>query len=338
MSCNTGEQERVGRRILFWGLVGAVPVVAVLCLMFGASGVGLELSTPTGRAILGLRLNRVLTALVVGAALSSAGCVFQALLRNPLAEPYVLGVSSGAALGAAGAILLGAGSGLMITLLPGAAFIGGAVAMGIVLLVAGGASASIYSLILSGVIVSAVGSSLLMFMVATASSEGLHSVVWWMLGNLQPTSAGLLVASGVVVVAGIVGAWWLAPDLNTLTLGRETAHHVGVQTRFVTLAGLLLATLVTSSAVAVAGLIGFVGLIVPHAVRSLIGPDHRRLIPVAALTGGAFLAVCDAVARTILPVATGEPIEIPVGVLTALCGGPFFLCILKLRGRKGWIG
>jgi iron complex transport system permease protein len=332
--CSAKEKTIIGQRILFWSLVAAVPIVALLCLLFGASGLGMpDLSSPMGRAILGLRLNRVLTALVVGAALSCAGCVFQALLRNPLAEPYVLGVSSGAALGAAGAILLGAGSGLMLVLLPGAAFLGGAVAMGIVLAVAGGASASIYSLILSGVIVSAVGSSLLMFLVATASSEGLHSVVWWMLGNLQPTSVGLLTACTVVVVAGVLGAWWLAPDLNTLTLGRETAHHVGVRTRFVTLLGLLLATLVTSSAVAVAGLIGFVGLIVPHAVRSLIGPDHRRLIPVSALAGGAFLAVCDAVARTV-----AAPIEIPVGVLTALCGGPFFLCILKFRGRRGWIG
>ena len=248
IGCPEKELATMRRRILFWSLVAAVPIVAVLCLLFGASGLGLpDLSTPMGRAILGLRLNRVLTALVVGAALSCAGCVFQALLRNPLAEPYVLGVSSGAALGAAGAILLGAGSGLMLVMLPGAAFLGGAVAMGIVLAVAGGASASIYSLILSGVIVSAVGSSLLMFLVATASSEGLHSVVWWMLGNLQPTSVGLLSACAVVVVAGVLGAWWIAPDLNTLTLGRETAHHVGVRTRSVTLAGLLLATLVTSS-------------------------------------------------------------------------------------------
>ncbi len=332
--CAENEQTTIWRRVLFWGLVGAVPIVALLCLLFGSSGVGVpDLSSPMGRAILGLRMNRVLTALVVGAALSCAGCVFQALLRNPLAEPYVLGVSSGAALGAAGVILLGAGSGLMLVLLPGAAFLGGSLAMAVVLAVAGGASASIYSLILSGVIVSAVGSSLLMFLVATASSEGLHSVVWWMLGNLQPTSAGLLAACGVVVLAGILGAWWFAPDLNTLTLGHEAAHHVGVRTRYVTLAGLLLATLVTSAAVAVAGLIGFVGLIVPHAVRSLVGPDHRRLIPVSALVGGAFLAVCDAVARTVV-----APIEIPVGVLTALCGGPFFLCILKFRGRKGWIG
>ncbi len=188
MICGKGQERTLWRQLLLWGLVGCVPIIAVLCLLFGASGLGLpDLSTAMGRAILGLRLNRVLTAFVVGAALSCAGCVFQALLRNPLAEPYVLGVSSGAALGAAGAILLGAGSGLMLVLLPGAAFLGGAMAMGIVLVVAGGASASIYSLILSGVIVSAVGSSLLMFLVATESSEGLHSVVWWMLRNLQPT-------------------------------------------------------------------------------------------------------------------------------------------------------
>ena len=340
MRTECSESGKSGRQqVVLWALVAAVPVVALLCLLFGASGFGFpELSTPMGRAIFGLRLNRVLTALVVGAALSSAGCLFQALLRNPLAEPYVLGVSSGAALGAAGVILLGAGSGFMLFLLPGAAFIGAALTMGLVLLVAGGVRASIYSLILSGVIVSAVGSSLLMFMVATASHEGLHSVVWWMLGNLQPTSPGLLATCSVVIVGGIVGIWWMAPDLNTLTLGRDTAHHVGVKTEFVTLMGILLATLITSSAVAVAGLISFVGLIVPHTVRSLIGPDHRRLIPVAALSGGAFLALCDAIARTILPELAGLPIEIPVGVLTALCGGPFFLFILKWRGRRGWIG
>ncbi|MBT3193038.1 MAG: iron ABC transporter permease [Verrucomicrobia bacterium] len=328
-----------GRQLTLWLVIGAVPVVGLLCLLFGASGLGVpDLNDQMGRAIFGLRMNRVLTAFVVGAALSCAGCVFQALLRNPLAEPYVLGVSSGAALGAAGAILLGAGSGLMLAALPCAAFLGAGVTMGLVLLVAGGVGASIYSLILSGVIVSAIASSVLMFLVATASSEGLHSVVWWMLGNLQPTSSGLLATCAAIVAVGIAGVWWLASDLNTLTLGRDTAHHVGVRTRFATLMGLLLATLVTSAAVAVAGLISFVGLIVPHAVRSIIGPDHRRLIPVSALAGGAFLAVCDAVARTVLPVLSGQPIEIPVGVLTALCGGPFFLFILKFRGRRGWIG
>ena len=339
MSCEHVGKRGASKRFTFWAVLFAVPVVALICLLFGASGFGIpDLSTAMGRAIFWLRVNRVLTALVVGAALSCAGCVFQALLRNPLAEPYVLGVSSGAALGAAAAILLGAGSGLMLAVLPGAAFLGAAVTMGIVLLVAGGAGASIYSLILSGVIVSAIGSSLLMFLVATASSQGLHSVVWWMLGNLQPTSGGLLGTCAAVVAAGVVGAWWLAPDLNTMTLGKEAAHHVGVRTRFVSLIGLSLATLITSSAVAIAGLISFVGLIVPHAVRSLIGPDHRRLIPVSALAGGAFLAACDAVARTILPSLTGQPIEVPVGVLTALCGGPFFLFILKFRGRRGWIG
>jgi len=327
-------------RVIFWVVAGGLPVVALLCLLFGASGFGLpDLSTSMGRAILGLRANRLFTAIAVGAALSCAGCVFQALLRNPLAEPYILGVSSGAALGAGGAILLGAGSGMMLVMLPGGAFFGATLTMGIVLLVAGGASASIYSLILSGVIVSSVASSILMFMVSTASGEGLHSVVWWMLGNLQPTSMGLLLLCAVVIAAGIAGMWWFAPDLNTLTLGRDTAHHIGVNTKVVVFSCLLLATLTTSAAVAVSGLISFVGLIVPHAVRSLVGSDHRKLIPVSALAGGVFLAVCDALSRTLLPLfLTGEPVVIPVGVLTALCGGPFFLVILKLRGRRGWMG
>jgi iron complex transport system permease protein len=208
----------------------------------------------------------------------------------------------------------------------------------IVLLVAGGVGSSVYSLILSGVIVSSVGASVLMFMVSTASSEGLHSVVWWMLGNLQPSSPVLLLVCAGVMLLGIAGVWWYAPDLDILTLGRDTAHHMGVNTRWVVLVCMVLATLMTSAAVAVAGLISFVGLIVPHAVRGLVGADHRRLIPLSALCGGLFLAVCDAVARSLLPLAVGRPIEIPVGVLTALCGGPFFIVILKLRGSRGWIG
>ena len=224
----------LNKKYIMWAVVAMVPVIAVVCLFFGSSGIGLpDLSTPMGRAIMGLRINRVFTALVVGAALSCAGAVFQALLRNPLAEPYVLGVSSGAALGAGAAILLGAGSGMMLMLLPAAAFMGAVLTMGLVLLVAGGVGSSIYTLILSGVIVSSVGSSILMFMVATASGEGLHSVVWWMLGNLQPTSTGLLWTCAIVITASVAGVWWLAPDLNTLTLGRDTAHHVGVRTGFV---------------------------------------------------------------------------------------------------------
>lgn len=308
-------------------------LLLAICVLSGPSGFGLPaVDTPMGRAILSLRLNRVATGLVVGAALSCAGVIFQALLRNPLAEPYVLGVSSGAGLGAACIILAGLGTAITFFLLPVTAFVGAMLALLIVLAVAGGTRASVYSLILSGVIVSSIASSILMFLVATASHEGLHSVIWWMLGNLQPTSQGQMVMTAVVVVGGIAAAWFIAPQLDALTLGREVAHHVGVRTELMTAIGLLLGSLLAAAAVSLAGLIGFVGLIVPHVMRSLLGPGHRRLIPATALAGGVFLALCDALARSVL-----APREIPVGVLTALCGGPFFLTILKLRGKKGWV-
>jgi len=290
------------------------------------------LSTPVGRAILSLRLNRIAAGLVVGAALSCAGVIFQALLRNPLAEPYILGVSSGAGLGAACAILTGLGAAVTFLLLPVAACIGALIALLVVLAVAGGTRASVYNLILSGVIVSALASSILMFLITTASHEALHDVIWWMLGNLQPTSHVQLIITAIAVLIGVVIAWLIAPQLDAMTLGSEVAHHIGIRTGWMTALGLVLGSLLAAAAVSLAGLIGFVGLVVPHVMRSLLGPTHRRLIPSTAIAGGIFLAVCDAVARTLL-----APREIPVGVLTALCGGPFFLAILKLRGRKGWI-
>ena len=307
----------------------AALVLLAGCLFMGAFGIGIpDLGTATGKAIFFMRVNRVITGVVVGAALSCAGVVFQALLRNPLAEPYILGVSSGAGLGAALAILTGLGL-LSVFALPLTAFIAALITLAIVFGLANNrGSTSVYGLILSGVIVSAVCSNILMFLVAMAPAEGLHSVIWWMLGNLEPASPRLLAVSSVVIIAGLAAIWALAPELNSLTLGRETAHNLGVRTHLFVVLGLVLATLITAAAVGMAGLIGFVGLIVPHVMRNLVGPDHRRLIPAAAIGGGVFLAVCDAVARTIL-----APIEIPVGVVTAVCGGPFFLFILR-RKRK----
>lgn len=312
----------------------ATPLVVAACLLAGASGFGLpNLSTGVGDAIFSLRKSRVLGGFLVGAALSCSGVVFQALLRNPLAEPYVLGVSSGAGLGAGIAILTGiTAAGAFV--LPAIAFVAAALTLTLVFLIAsdGDGTPSVYSLILSGVIISSVCSSLLMFLIAIAPVEGLHSVIWWMLGNLQPADTALLRACAGFMIAGGVALWFLSPELNAMTLGSETAHHLGIRTGLVLCAGLGLATLVTAAAVGLAGLIGFVGLIIPHVVRSLVGPDHRRLIPASALAGGMFLAVCDALARTIL-----APREIPVGVITAICGGPFFLFILRSRRKKGWI-
>jgi len=322
------------RTVLVCVLIGlGAPALLFVCLLLGPSGIGLpNAADETGRAILMLRINRVATGFIVGAALSCAGVVFQAILRNPLAEPYVLGVSSGAGLGAAAAILTGF-SAWSVFALPLTAFIGGAATLAIVYLLASeGGVPSIYGLILSGVIVSAICSSVLMFLVAAAPAEGLHSVLWWMLGNLQPSSTALLRTAGVLVGGGIAALWLISPELNAMTLGRETAHHVGVRTQVLLFLSLGLATLIAASAVALGGLIGFVGLIVPHATRAVVGPGHRRLIPAAALAGGVFLALCDALARTVM-----RPVEIPVGVITAVCGGPFFLVILRSRIRRAWI-
>jgi iron complex transport system permease protein len=315
----------------FWLVIGLAPLLLALCVLMGPSGIRLP-DFHTQQDILGLRLSRVLAGFIIGAALSCSGVVFQAVLRNPLAEPYVLGVSSGAGLGAALAILTGF-AGMFTPALPLCAFLMAVVTLAIVYgLSSHGSTPSLYGLILSGVIVSAVCSSLLMFMVSAASLEGMHNILWWMLGNLDIPSDPVLGLSGLLVAAGCAGLWIMSRELNALTLGHQMAHHLGIRVKAAILTALLLATLLAALAVGVAGLIGFVGLIVPHIMRTLVGGDHRRLIPAAALGGGAFLAACDALARTVMPV------EIPVGVITALLGGPFFLFLLKRRHTPGWIG
>jgi len=313
------------RTILLLVLALLLPAV---CAMVGPHGFGLpDLATPIGRAVLQLRLTRIAAGLIVGGSLAVSGAVLQALLRNPLAEPYVLGVSGGGALGAALVILSGLAA-LHPLLLPGGAFLAALATLLLVYTLAGGRSGtpSVYELILGGVVVSAMLSSLLMLLISCADIEGLHSIIWWMLGNLQPASRPLLLACGGCGAAAFLVMWALARDLNALTLGRDMAHHLGVRTRLAVALALGAATLAAASAVALAGLIGFVGLIVPHAVRQLAGADHRRLLPASALAGGVFLVVCDTVARTVF-----APLEVPVGVITALTGGPFFLMLLRRR-------
>lgn len=289
--------------------------------------------TPIGRALLSLRLQRLATGFVVGAALASAGVVFQAVLRNPLADPYVLGISSGGALGAALTILLGWYA-LHPLMLPMGAFVFAIATLALVYALASrDGIPSVYGLILSGVIVSAMASSLLMLLLSLASVEGLHSVTWWTLGNLQGSSASLLAACAACAGAGLLVNLGLSRELNVLSLGTTMAHHLGVRTGRVIAISLAAATLAASAAVALAGLIGFVGLIVPHVVRHWIGADHRRLLCGSVLAGGALLVLCDTLARTLM-----SPRELPVGVITALIGGPFFLVLLRSRRQKWSVG
>lgn len=314
----------------------AVPLLLGLSLLLGPTGVMLpDFNEPVGKAIMALRFNRLVMGLLVGSALSVSGVIFQAILRNPLAEPYVLGVSGGAGLGATMAILFGAVAAVPLSL-PLTAFVSAVATLFLVYGIASkgsGGVPSVYSLILSGVIISAICSSLIMFFVSMASVEGLHNVIWWMLGNLQPVPGDQRLVSVLFIAFGIGGAWLLSSRLNALTLGREMAHYQGINADVVIMVGLLCATLMAATAVSMAGMIGFVGLIVPHVARAMFGPDHRWLIPLSAIGGGTFLAVCDAFARTVL-----APIEVPVGVVTALAGGPFFLLILQRKMKSTWIG
>ncbi len=316
--------------VVYSVLLLALVVACLISLLAGA--VPLPANDVWHSGIFRLRLARTALCVVAGAGLSAAGVVFQAILRNPLAEPYVLGVSSGAGLGAALAIVLGLSAAGAWTL-PATAFAG---ALGTILLVYALArtptgTAPVQTLLLSGVVVSAVLGSILMFVVSVAPSEKLHGIVWWLLGNLQVFDWGLLRIVSAVVAAGLAVSVLFARDLNLIALGEEPAAHLGLDVEWTKKLFFLLASLMTGATVAACGLIGFVGLIVPHTVRLVAGPDHRRLVAASALAGAAFLVLADSVARTII-----APREVPIGVITAILGGPFFLGLLRQRKTSYW--
>jgi iron complex transport system permease protein len=316
--------------VIYITLLLVLAGACVFSLFAGAVRVPSDQMLQSG--IVRLRVARILLAIIAGAGLSVAGVVFQALLRNPLAEPYVLGVSSGAGLGATIAIILGV-SALSAWTLPAMAFVG---AIGTIFLVytlarSAGGAVPVHTLLLSGVIVNAVLGSILMFVVSVCPSENLHNVVWWLLGNLQIFDWSLLRVASIVVIGGVVVTVLFARDLNVMTLGEEPAAHLGLSVEHTKKLFFLVASLMTGATVAACGLIGFVGLIVPHSVRLVIGPDHRRLVPASALAGAAFLVLADSFARTVI-----APMEIPIGVVTAFLGGPFFLFLLRQRKHSYW--
>ena len=315
------------RQLLFWLI--PIPLLLALCLLAGSSGFGLpDASTPTGHALLELRLGRLVTGFVVGAALSCSGCALQAVLRNALAEPYVLGVSSGGSLGAALVIATGL-SALTPLALPAGAFLGAAATLLLVCVIANRTSGfTPNTLILTGVVAGSMLSSLLMLLLSFARTRAVHSITWWLLGSLQSTSWPLIAGVSLLIALSISVLCVEARTLNALLLGHEAAHNLGVRTRLAVPCILAAATLAAAAAVAVSGIIGFVGLIVPHALRRLTGANHRTLLPCAALFGGTFLVLCDTLARTLF-----APHEIPVGVVTSLSGGPFFLYLLTRKSN-----
>ena len=272
------------------------------------------------------RLPRVLVAALVGGALAAAGVVFQALFRNPLASPDTLGVSSGAALGAMAAISLGFDVSFGgLTAIPLASLAGSAGALAIVytLATARRRGLSTTVLLLAGVTMNAFFSAMILFVQYFASFADTYRTLRWLMGDLDVASyQPILAALPTMVVAFAVFAW-LARPLNLLSLGPDSAESRGLDVAKAQRAAFFSASLATGAAVSIGGPIGFVGIIIPHLVRLLVGPDHRLVLPASALFGAAFLVGCDLVARTIL-----APVELPVGIITALIGGPFFLWLL----------
>ena len=277
-------------------------------------------------ALFRLRLWRVLAGLVVGAALALAGAVLQTVLRNPLADPFVLGLSGGASLAAAAVMATGlAAAGAFV--LPAAAFCGAALALLFVAAIARAAGGGPVTLVLAGVVSGSIASAILMVVLACASARTLQSVTWWMMGSLQTAEPTSLAAAGTCIGVAALVVFSQSRALNALALGPELAQTLGVRTGRVLPLVLGAASLAVAAAVSLAGVIGFVGLIVPHAVRRTVGTNHRALLPVSAVAGGLFLVACDQLGKLF-----GE-VEIPAGVVTALAGGPFFLWLLVGRGR-----
>jgi len=305
----------------------SIPVRSALLSLFGSS----DETIPVVHRVIAtqIRLPRVLLGLLVGSALAVSGTAMQGVFRNPLASPYVLGIASGASTGAALAILFASG---LSFVLPAGAFVGAILAVSIVYGLARGRDrrTSIFTLILAGVAVGALFSAVTSFLIFLSSGgEKLSDVLFWIMGGLGRSSWTSLAILAPIVVIGLAIVCIFARDLNALSLGEEGAQHVGVSPVALTRWLLGLTTILTAAAVALAGTIGFVGLVIPHVMRLLVGPDHRRLIPVSALAGGCFLVWSDIVARTIV-----APAELPVGVITAFLGAPFFLYLLKTRGAK----
>lgn len=278
--------------------------------------------TPEQDAIIfGIRLPRLLLALVVGASLSVAGAAFQALLRNPLAEPYVLGVSGGAALGAVLAIVFAGSLPLGRTV---AGFVGAVVTIGVVYALGQGRDgATTDRLLLSGVIVNAFLSSSIIFLMTLASDVGMRGTYAWLIGDLSGAGGELLPVALLALVGSAV-IYANARSLNLLMVSEQDAAALGVSARRVKAAVYVAASLVTGAAVSVSGMIGFVGLVVPHAVRLAVGSDNRLVVPASALVGAAFLVAADTAARSMF-----APREIHIGVITAFVGAPVFVYLLR---------
>lgn len=276
-----------------------------------------------------IRMPRVLLACIVGAALAVAGATYQGLFRNPLADPYLIGVAQGAALGAVigflfPIVIFGGVTGII----PIFAFLGALFSVALVYMLARvGGMIPVTTLILAGVAMGSLFSAMVSYLI-TISGDKIHGIIFWMMGSFSSSQWDEVKITWPIILIGIAVIFLFARALNIMQLGEEQAKQLGIDVEKVKIILLAVSTLITAAAVSFVGIIGFVGIIVPHAVRLIWGPDHRFLLPLSALVGAIFMILADIVARTLL-----APTEIPIGIITALCGAPFFLYLLRKRTK-----
>lgn len=308
--------------------IGAGRIIGLFSSLLFGRPVDERMVDTTGVILFQVRLPRVMLGFLVGSCLASVGVALQALLRNPLADPYVLGVSSGAALGVAVAVLFGIGTTVLaLSLLPVCGFVGGLVALAVIYrMAATHERLPIHSVLLAGVILNAIFSALIMFITSIMEPNRSFGMMAWLMGSLTAPAYPVLVALSGYLLIGLVLLFKQVRVLNILALGEEPARSLGIDTERVKRFIFLVSALMTGAVVSFSGMIGFIGMIVPHAVRLVLGADHRLLLPASALVGGMFLMVADTMARTLF-----VPSEVPVGVITALAGGPFFVYLLVWR-------
>jgi len=307
---------------------GAFTVDDVLRTVGARLGVTEPLAPLRDSVVWELRLPRVLLAAAVGAGLAASGAVLQAVTRNALADPYLLGVSSGASTGAVLVLVLGVGSGVLS--LSAGALLGGLASFGLVLVLLGRGSTGSGRLVLTGVVVGQLFTAVTsLVVISSGDADSTRSILYWLLGSLAPARWPAVLATGAVVAVALVVFRFVASGLDALAFGENAASALGVNVARTRVVAIVMAAAVTAVMVASVGAIGFVGLIVPHAVRMLVGSEHRSLIPASALAGAVFLVAADAVGRTVF-----APQQIPVGVVTSLLGVPVFLFIARRREAR----
>ncbi len=323
------------RWVLFCSLT--VAGISLLSLSIGTAGIHIKKILPVllnGQGtmeysiLFDIRLPRIILGFCIGGALSLAGVILQGIFRNPLVEPYTLGISGGAALGVCLNIVLKFHRSLGVFTLPLFGFLGaGCVILIIYSLNIKKGILKIQELLLTGVMLSFICSSLIMLIMSIVHSEDLHGIVFWIMGSLEEPNWAFIKISIGVSLLGLLASYGFCLDLNAFSLGEEEAIHLGVDTERTKRALFIIAALLIGYSVSVTGIIGFVGLVIPHLMRMLVGRDHRILLICSFLGGAAFLIICDTLARTII-----SPMELPVGVITGLLGGSLFVYTLAKKG------